>query len=258
MTFKDHFSARAALYAQFRPHYPGELFEWIASVATGRETVWDCAAGSGQASVGLAKYFDRVIATDASEKQISMAEPNEKIEYRVARADSSGLPDQSVDMVTVAQAIHWLNHGAFYREAKRVMKADAVIVVWGYGDPIMDDPAIEKIVHDYNRGTVEKYWAPERDLILRGLKTIPFPFREIPAPFLEMKHEWNLEQMTGYMRTWSATAKYAEVLGRDPVESVEMELAPLWGGGTHSVTWPIYVRAGELHSHRDTETPRKP
>src|SRR5689334_17539865 len=130
MNFKDHFSARAELYAKYRPHYPAELFEWIASLVSKHDVVWDCAAGSGQASAGLAEHFERVIATDASEKQIAMAEPHERIEFRVAKSDASGLPDQSVNMITVAQAIHWLEHDSFYREARRVMRPDAAIVIW--------------------------------------------------------------------------------------------------------------------------------
>jgi ubiquinone/menaquinone biosynthesis C-methylase UbiE len=244
MNFKDHFSARAELYAKYRPHYPAELFEWIASLVSKHDVVWDCAAGSGQASAGLAEHFERVIATDASEKQIAMAEPHERIEFRVAKSDASGLPDQSVNMITVAQAIHWLEHDSFYREARRVMRPDAAIVIWGYGDPVIDDPALDRIVHDYNRGTIEKYWMPERDLILLGLRTIPFPFREIESPAFKMKHEWTLEQLAGYMRTWSATAKYAEAINGDPVATVENELATLWGADTHTITWPIHIRAG--------------
>lgn len=244
MNFKDHFSSRAGLYAQFRPHYPDELFDWIASLVARHDIVWDCAAGNGQASVGLAKYFDKVIATDASEKQIAMAEPHDRIEFRVARSDASGLPDHSMDMVTVAQAIHWFDHDSFYREVRRVLRPEGAIVIWGYADPIFKNHVIDKIVHDYNRGTIEKYWMPERDLVLAGLKTIPFPFDEIEPPRFEMKHDWTLEQFAGYMRTWSATANYAAAIGSDPVDPVEAALAPLWGSATQEVTWPIYIRAG--------------
>ena len=244
MAFKDHFSARAGIYAQYRPHYPHELFDWLATLVSNHEAVWDCAAGSGQASVSLAEIFDRVIATDASEKQIAMAVPQERIEYRVAPADKSGLDDQSVDMVTVAQAIHWFDHESFYREVRRVLRPNGAIVVWAYGDPVVDDSVLDRIVYKYNRGTIEKYWKPERDLILQGLQTIPFPFDEIAAPFLEMTQDWTLEQLAGYMRTWSATDAYARVLGSDPVAPVEAELAAHWGRGVHRVTWPLHVRAG--------------
>jgi hypothetical protein len=246
MEFKDHFSARAALYSQFRPTYPNELFDWIGRIAPRRGIVWDCATGSGQAAVGLARVFDRVIATDASDKQISMAEPHPTIEYRVATAYENGLPDSSVDAVTVAQAIHWLDHASFYSEAGRTMRSDAVIVVWGYGDPGIDDLRLDRIVHDYNRGTLESYWRPERNILLAGLRTISFPFREITAPNFTMRRSWTLAELCGYMRTWSATAAYVEKNGGDPVAPVEASLAEYWGDRKHTVQWPLYVRAGYL------------
>jgi len=242
--FKDHFSTRAVLYSQFRPTYPPELFQWIKGIVRKHDVAWDCATGSGQAAVGLAEIFKRVIATDASEKQIAMAEPHSSIDYRVASAYDSGLSDSSVDAVTVAQAIHWLDHDSFYAEARRVLRNDGVIIVWGYGDPIIDDLALDKIVHDYNRGTIERYWKPERDLILAGLRTISFPFREIAAPSLTMERLWTLPELAGYMRTWSATAAYAEACGGDPVADVEAALSEHWGSGTHLVQWPLHVRAG--------------
>ena len=247
MEFKDHFSARARLYSKYRPTYPRELFEWIATVAHRHGIVWDCATGSGQAAEGLASYFTRVIATDASEKQISMARPHDSIEYRVATAYDSGLRDSSIDAVTVAQAIHWLDHDKFYREAKRVMGPHGAVVVWGYGDPVIDGPVLHRIVHEFNRGTIEQYWKPERDLILAGLRTIPFPFYEIDAPPFTLEQLWTLDELTGYLRTWSATAAYVEAHGVDPVSSVERDLAASWGKGKHIVRWPIHIRAGYVN-----------
>jgi ubiquinone/menaquinone biosynthesis C-methylase UbiE len=244
MEFKDHFSARAALYSQYRPGYPGALFHWVASLVARHDVVWDCATGSGQAATGLANYFTRVIATDASKKQISMAAPHPSIDYRVATAYESGLDDESVDAVTVAQAIHWLDHDRFYREAKRVMREDAAIVIWSYGDPVVDDPQLHDIVHAFNRGTIERYWRPERKVILAALKTIPFPFREIAAPPFTLEQSWTLAEFAGYMRTWSATAAFVEQNGVDPVAPVESRLRPMWGGGKKSIRWPIYIRAG--------------
>lgn len=244
MDFKDHFSRRAALYSQYRPSYPAALFAWVGGLVSRHEAVWDCATGNGQAAIGLSSLFSRVIATDASEKQIAMASPNPGIEYRVATAYESGIDDQSVDMVTVAQAIHWLDHRRFYSEARRVMRPDAAIAIWGYGDPVIDDPSLDRIVREYNRGTIESYWRPERNVLLAGLTTIPFPFREVSAPSMMLDQSWTLAELTGYMRTWSATAAYAEVTGGDPVRAVEDALAPLWGSGTHMVRWPLYIRAG--------------
>ena len=245
MEFKDHFSDRAVLYSRFRPTYPNGLFEWIASLVDSHESVWDCATGNGQAAAGLASHFQRVIATDASERQISMARPHPSIEFRVATAYDSGLPGSSVDAVTAAQAIHWFDHDRFYREARRVLKPGGAIVIWGYGDPVIGNPAIDRIVHDYNRGTIEKYWRPERDVLLDGLRTIPFPFREVAAPGFVMEKRWTLDELAGYMRTWSATAAYVAAHGGDPVAEIESSLRPLWGNGQQLISWPLFVRAGK-------------
>ena len=244
MEFKDHFSDRAAIYSRYRPTYPDALFDWLSGLVTRHELAWDCGTGSGQAAVGLARHFDRVIATDASAKQIAMASEHASIDYRVAAASESGLGPESFDIVTVAQAIHWFDRERFYEEARRVMQPDAAIVVWAYGDPVLDDPALEAIVHAYNRGTIESYWRPERNLILEELRTISFPFREVIAPSLVLEQDWTLEDLAGYMRTWSATAAYAAAHGGDPVAPVEESLRRAWGDGRHRIRWPLYIRAG--------------
>src|SRR5437016_11269435 len=104
MPFKDHFSKQAADYARFRPRYPREMFEYLGRIAPSHALAWDCATGNGQAAVGLAAVFERVIATDASEKQIANAEPHERMEYRVAPAVERGLESGNIDLVWFEQA----------------------------------------------------------------------------------------------------------------------------------------------------------
>jgi len=119
---KDHFSSASGRYAAYRPDYPAALFAWLADQCVERDTAWDCATGSGQAALGLAPHFSRVIATDASAEQIRHAEIHPAIAYRVAPAEASGLADRSVDLVTVAQAAHWFDLPRFYAEVTRVLK----------------------------------------------------------------------------------------------------------------------------------------
>src|SRR5436190_1697754 len=107
MKFKDHFSGHAADYAQYRPHYPNELFKYLAALPPNRDLAWDCATGNGQAAVQLAEFFAHVIATDGSEKQIANATAHPRVEYRVATAEESGLTSSSIALVVVAQALHW-------------------------------------------------------------------------------------------------------------------------------------------------------
>lgn len=208
----------------------------------------DCGTGNGQAAVGLAKHFDRVIGTDPSEEQLRRATPHERIEYTVERAESCGLPTGSVDLVTAAQALHWFDPAAFFAEAQRVLTAGGAIAVWGYGDPILDTGPLNRTLHEFNRGTLEPYWFPERQLLLDGYRTIPFPFDEVPLPALEMEMRWTLAELAGYVRTWSSTARYAAEHGFDPVIDVEKSLSRDWGAPAtpRVVRWPLHLRAGTI------------
>src|SRR5213594_4767762 len=126
-TFHDHFSAVANRYADFRPHYPAELFDYLGALVPRNSVVWDCACGNGQATLDLAARFHRVVATDASREQVAAATPHANVEYRVAPAEKSGLPDESVALITVAQALHWFDLERFYAEAKRVLSPTGVL-----------------------------------------------------------------------------------------------------------------------------------
>ena len=209
----------------------------------------DCATGNGQAARGLADHFARVIATDASPKQISNARLHPRIEYRVAPADSSGLPDASVDLVTVAQGLHWLDHARFFAEARRVLRSEGAIAVWGYGDPILDTPELEQTLHHFNRVTIESCWLPERQLLLDGYSTIDFPFREIETPAFTLDREITLAQLMGYVRSWSATARFVEQNGLAEVEKLEKDLSRNWGNPeqTRLVRAPLFLRAGYVN-----------
>lgn len=248
MKFKDHFSQRAAEYAIFRPHYPKSLFRYLATLCTQHELALDCGTGNGQAAVEIAEHFARVIATDLSSAQIERATPHDNIEYRVARAEESGLPDQSADLVTAAQALHWFDSAAFFAEATRVLKRDSAIAVWGYGDPVLDTPRLQELLHQFNRGKLEAYWTPERQSLLDGYSTIDFPFAEVTSPRFELRADWTLAQLLGYLRTWSSTATYVEQHGIDPVVALEPTLAAEWGDAARArvIRWPIHLRAGRL------------
>lgn len=246
MNFKDHFSRQAADYAAYRPHYPDALFDFVAGLTKEHRLALDCGTGNGQAAIGLAPRFDKVLATDPSAGQIQHATPRPNIEYKVAPAESSGLPAHSVNLVTAAQALHWFRAEAFFAEAKRVLVTDGAIAVWGYGDPILDTKPLHDTLHAFNRGLLEDFWPPERRLLLDGYRDVPFPFDEVETPRLELGMHWSLPELAGYLRTWSATARYVMERGTDPVTDVERSLARDWGDPEipRVIRWPLYIRAG--------------
>ncbi len=246
VSFADLFSAVARGYAAFRPSYPFALFDWLAGQAPARGVAWDCATGSGQAAVDLARCFTRVVATDASAAQLAQAVPHERIEYRVAPAEAPGLETGSVDLIVVAQALHWFDVERFHAEVRRVLKPQGVIAEWCYGLTIVDGEAVDALVQHYYSAVVGPYWPAERSHIETGYRDLPFPFAAIPAPVFSMEVEWTLAQLAGYLRTWSATARFLEAQGRDPVVDLERRLEPLWQspGETRRVSWPLALRVG--------------
>jgi SAM-dependent methyltransferase len=249
MTFTDLFTPGAAAYAQFRPRYPASLFHALAERAPGRGCAWDCATGSGQAAIGLAAHFERVIATDASAAQIAQAEPHPRVEYRVALAESSGLPAHCADIVTVAQALHWLDRDGFFAEARRVLIPGGVVAVWCY-TLLSVDPAIDGLLARFTTDTVGPFWPTERELVNTGYRTIDFPFEEVQLPPVAIDQPLTLDGLAGYLRTWSATRRYVEVRGEDPVAPLLGELASHWGEPTRPrrARWPLHVRAGRIQS----------
>jgi SAM-dependent methyltransferase len=247
MKFKDHFSSESSDYARFRPRYGPELFEYLAGLVPDRRLAWDCATGSGQAAIPLGEFFERVIATDASGEQIRSAKANPKIEYRVARAENSGLESASCALVTVAQALHWFDLPAFYAEAKRVLKPGGILAVWAY--TFMDvGPAMDDVVNHFYRVIVGPFWPPERLTVERGYRSLPFPFDELDPPEFFLTAEWSVDALLGYLRTWSASKKYCQAQGEDPVALIEAKLRALWPNGqeTQPVEWPIALRIGRL------------
>ena len=244
MSFKDHFSKQAAGYAKFRPRYPQELFDYLGRVAPSRQFAWDCGTGNGQAAVGLASVFDRVIATDASEKQIANAQPHKVVEYRVASAENSGIGSETIDLIMVAQALHWFDLGRFYPEVQRVLKSNGIFAASAY-NLLHIQPAIDEVVNRYYYDIVEPFWPPERDLV-EQFADLPLPFYKVEAPEFEMAAQWNLDHLLGYFQTWSATQRFIAAKGSDPLEQITDDLCNAWGDyeQVRSVTWPLAVRVG--------------
>jgi SAM-dependent methyltransferase len=250
MSQRDYFSSCSSQYAAFRPRYPPALFAWLASVTSAHERVWDCACGNGQASVDLAGHFQEVYGTDLSAEQIANAEAHPRVSYRVGLAEASGLPADFVDLVTVAQALHWFDLNGFYEEARRVARSGAILAVWCYG--VCEIPAASgnaELQHFYS-SIVGPYWTPERHLVESGYRTIPFPVPEIQAPAYTMQLDWSLDQLLGYVSSWSASARYQKERGEDPVPALRSALRAHWGADTNRcvVRWPLSLRAAQLKS----------
>ncbi len=247
--FKDYFSENSEEYSRFRPKYPIELFSYLSSVSKQHLKAWDCATGTGQSATSLSDYFSTVIATDASKTQIINAEKKQNITYQVATAENSNIQENSIDLITVAQALHWFNIDAFSKEANRVLKDKGIISVWAYNLLSVQDDIDETINYLYNT-VLWEYWTKERIMVENGYKNVQLSFKEIEAPVFSISTEWNLSQLIGYLCTWSATRNYQKKLGINPVEEIHDKISKMWGSPEKvlSVRWPLSIRLW----HKDT------
>jgi SAM-dependent methyltransferase len=241
MAFKDLFSAGATDYVRYRPTYPPALFAWLAEVSPGRALALDVGTGNGQAAVALAAHFDQVIGQDPSDKQLGSAQPRPNVRYQVARAESTGLASDSVDLITACQCFHWFDGPAFFTEAARVLRPRGIVALISYGLSEIT-PEIDRTVRAlYDE--LNEFWEPERRLVEQGYRHVQAPLPEIAAPPFEMRLEWTLEQLLGYLGTWSPLPRYRQARGRDALADFAPAVTAAWGDApTRPVVWPLARR----------------
>lgn len=245
MSFKDHFSGHADRYARYRPDYPHELFEYLATLTPRHAYALDCATGSGQAAAGLAAHFNCVIATDGSFQQLQHARPHPRISYICNLAEQPAFKDASIDLMVAAQAAHWFDHDRFYDGARRVLHPEGALVVWTYGSASVE-PMIDVELQRFYSEVVGPYWPPERRFIESAYRDLPFAMKEERAPALQITAHWDMDTFIGYVGTWSAVQRYTKEVGTDPLPELRRRLMSLWNSPelARSVVWPLHVRVG--------------
>ena len=250
MTFQDHFSGQAKQYANHRPRYPEEIFEYLSSIAPGKELSWDAGTGNGQAALELTKHFQRVIATDASADQIENAFQHERIGYGIEPAEKTSITSHTVDLVTVGTAVHWFDFDTFYEEVRRVCKPNAVLAVWVYNLPAIE-PEVDKCLDFFTNNILKPYWPERLRYLFDSYHSLPFPFEEIAPPEFSMETEWSLDDLIGFLSSWSAVAIYFKAEGVHPVDKILDELQESWGDPAQKklVKWPLHFRIGKVQKN---------
>lgn len=239
---KDLFSSHASQYAAFRPTYPKELYDFIFSQTENFESAWDAGTGNGQVARDLSKKFKNVFATDISEKQIENATRAENIFYSLA-GETTSFPENSFDLICVAQAIHWFDRDKFYAEVKRVAKSKATIAIWGYG-LLNINPEIDSLIKDFYKNIVGPFWDKERRLIDEEYKTILLPFDEIKSPSFSFSFAWTLNEFKGYLTTWSSVQKFMKEKNFNPVDTLIAKIKSFLKSEIIEVNFPLFMRIG--------------
>lgn len=242
---KDNFSTQSSSYARYRPAYPQELYKFLKEKLTITETAWDCGTGNGQVAGELANFFQKVEATDISKQQLENAVKKPNIQYSVKRAEETNFPDNSFDLITVAQAVHWFNFKTFYNEVERVLKPNGIIAIIGYS-LFKSNLETDKLIHKFYKDIIGPFWDEERRYLDEKYQTIPFPFQEIETPAFQQEYQWSFDHLIGYLETWSAVKHYEKEKGENPVNLIKNELKIAFGN-KNKIVFPILLRLGKLN-----------
>jgi len=244
---KDLFSKQSDLYAKYRPTYPKELFDYVVSFVQSKDVAWDCATGNGQAASVLSGHFNKIIATDISAAQINKAVKKDNIEYFIYPAESTPFADNSFDLVTVAQAYHWIKWDQFKKEVVRVCKPNAVIAIWTYYNHTTGDYRIDAIVRDFNKHVTQPYWDHERKYVEEKYETVEFDYELLSVKDFESILHWKRDDLLGYVGSWSAIQKFIKTNGYSPLPQLEDELKNIWPDDEiKKVSFPIYLKLGRV------------
>ena len=245
---KDLFSTQSGIYKAYRPVYPAALYTFMLSFVERKETALDVATGNGQAAVALAAYFENVVAIDISAEQLKHAEPKENITYRLSAAEATFSKPHTFDLITVAQAYHWLQHEAFAQEARRIAKPGAVIAVWGYDRFTTGNAALDSLMDTFYFDIVGPYWDDARKHIDSHYSHLPFPFTRLPAQPFFIEAVWTKEHLLGYLNSWSSVQSYIQANGSSPLPIIHDELDHMLGNKSIAVQFPIFLHLGRIEA----------
>jgi SAM-dependent methyltransferase len=226
---QNWFEQSGAAYAAFRPEYPKDLVSYLVSVAPDKQLALDVGCGTGQLTKLLATQFEQVVGIDPSSDQVAHAVECFNVFYhRLPAEQFSCLGDKGADLITAAQAAHWFELPRFYDEARRVLKHNGVLALISYGVLKIESECNERFQKFYT-DEIGPFWPPERQLVDTGYATIQFPFEELEHPSLEIRLEWNLPELLGYISTWSA-AQNARKNGRaELLQHFADDMVRMWG-----------------------------
>ncbi len=245
--FKDYFSTKSAHYAKHRPHYPVALYSYLSGLTPCHDLAWDCGTGNGQAALGLSGFYNKVIATDPSMQQIQNAILKENIDYRVEKAEHTSLPSNSVDLITIANALHWFDFDSFYEEVHRVSKQNAIIAAWCYGLPQIE-PEVDHLLKHFHDVILNDYWLYENRLVEKEYNTIPFPFQQIESPEFILTKELTAAELIEFINTWSAVQRFQQTNGTNPTNELSDHLLSIWKdvNSRKKVNWKLILKTGRI------------
>ncbi|XP_059157444.1 putative methyltransferase DDB_G0268948 [Physella acuta] len=239
-------------YSDYRPSYPREVYDLIMTFHTSSRSCQcdlavDVCCGTGQSTVPLAGYFSKVLGADVSEDQLQKFPkdlPNVKSVVSTAE-NLHFLEPESVDLVTVATALHWLDQDKFFQEVKRVLKPSGTFATFCYNFEVLDDVEATEFIEQTRKKIFSKYMTSNLDLIEDKFTSIDFPFpHTLRLDGINMTSEMSVDQYIGYLRSFHFVDLYLrEYPADDILGHIRRRLSELSNndGGSLTVRWNVFL-----------------
>ncbi len=118
----EFFTGKAEAYAKARPGYCDAAMDYIFSLVPGDAALVEIGAGTGKFTLSLTRRGHAIFAVepnaDMRRQLTAAAAAYPSVSIIDGTAEATSLPDNSVDAVLCAQALHWFDPEAFRAECK--------------------------------------------------------------------------------------------------------------------------------------------
>lgn len=220
--------SHANIYAKFRPTAPqafiDEIMKFVKVHIFDFDLAVDVGCGPGISTSPLAPYFKEVHGYDVSEAQINEARALNtfnNVSFCMSPAEKIAEKDESVQLITVMQAVHWFDLDSFYKEVRRVLMPHGVLALGSYLIPkpvSKDQKKMDNIIqNEIYMGELKNYWEPVRAVIDNLYRDIPPAFEDhVRIECIEDCKVRTVADYVNYVKTWSAYQLY---LKKQPLEA---------------------------------------
>ena len=189
MNNTEIFTGKSKDYFRCRPSYPAAAIDWLRARCPGGR-VLDVGAGTGIFTRALLQRFHDVAAVEPNGDMREMfREQLPAVPCLTATGENTGIAGNSVDLITVAQAFHWLDEERFKAEACRILRPGGkVAIIWNTS--VKDDftRARDRVCQTFcprfRAGHAGKRSAEEGDDFLLNRYFRKVEFASFPNPFV--------------------------------------------------------------------------
>jgi SAM-dependent methyltransferase len=178
-SFQPKFGHAAEQFLRYRPDYPLELYGRILARVPERcrERAIDLGAGTGMVTGRLLPCFREVIAVEPDAQMAAkIAELFPRAVIRIITAEQCGQAQESVDLITIANALHWMDAEHVFANAVRWLRRTGVLAVFDRPLPKAGS-RVDAVTKEEFRGR----WMGYRDPLLNRSVTYREQVRAVPG-----------------------------------------------------------------------------